>query len=259
MSSSKEPYSKIEKKISYKVLAIIAVLAVGYHIYISSIPEESDNLEFADFSYGIGALACGIAGILIAKRYRGSEVFGKAYFALGLAFLLLFAGDLTWNYIELVLEDDPYPSLADVFYLGLYPLAGIHLILNIKYFKKDLGILPKIGVPALAILMVAIFFGFSFEDVEDLDFVFALDMVYVLGSATIFALSILGAAIFRQSVLGTAWLLLAVGIFIFTVADVWYYYLEIQEAYTGNHPVNTVWILSFMITVYALYKHKKII
>ncbi|MFB5597509.1 MAG: hypothetical protein ACE5RJ_00610 [Nitrosopumilaceae archaeon] len=43
------------------------------------------------------------------------------------------------------------------------------------------------------------------------------------------------------------------------IADVWYYYLEEIEAFTIKDPVNTLWVLSNAIMVYALYKHKKII
>jgi len=65
--------------------------------------------------------------------------------------------------------------------------------------------------------------------------------------------------IFRDSILGKAWLLLAGGIFIFTVADVWYYYLELSDGYETTHFVNTLWVLSFAAITYALYKHKKTI
>lgn len=45
----------------------------------------------------------------------------KAWLLMALAALAYAAGDTTWAYIELVLGQDPFPSLADGFYL-LYPL-----------------------------------------------------------------------------------------------------------------------------------------
>ena len=39
------------------------------------------------------------------------------FFAAGIT--CFFLGDLTWTYLEMVLKIDPFPSLADVFYLGL--------------------------------------------------------------------------------------------------------------------------------------------
>jgi len=67
------------------------------------------------------------------------------------------------------------------------------------------------------------------------------------------------STVFRTSVLGTTWLLLATGIFIFTKADVRYYILELTEGYDLAHPTNTLWFLSFMVGIYALYKHRKVI
>jgi hypothetical protein len=76
-----------------------------------------------------------------------------------------------------------------------------------------------------------------------MDFVFYFDfyfgLLYVMPSSVMLSLSILGALVFRSSILGIPWLLIATGITIFTIADVWYYYLELFELYDGTHPVNS--------------------
>lgn len=221
--------------------------------------EDTDELEFGDITYGLSGLASGIAALYVAKRYKGSEIFGVSYAALGIGFLFLFVGDTTYNYYDYILDEDPYPSIADVFFLMYYPFVTYHLIKNIQYFKKDLSLRSKLGVIALPLTVVAVFAVISFDEVEGHSFEFYFGLVFVLGSSLILSLAILGALIFRQSILGTAWLLLAIGIFIFTFADVWYYYLELSEAYSSVHVTNTLWVLSNMIIVYALYKHKKII
>ena len=175
------------------------------------------------------------------------------------AFFLLAAGDFTYVYYELVLHEDPYPSIADGFFLASYPFLAYHLVGNIRYFKKDLKVGAKAGVPALTIVLVLGFAYMSMDMIADEPFDFYFGLSYVLASAGILSLAILGAAVFRQSILGTAWLLLATGIFIFTIADVWYYYLELVDGYSTHHPTNTLWVLSNMIMIYALYKHKKTI
>jgi hypothetical protein len=49
------------------------------------------------------------------------------------------------------------------------------------------------------------------------------------------------------------------GIAIGIVGDVWYYYLEIFGQYDETHVVNSMWIVSYMVVAYALYKHRKTI
>jgi len=170
---------------------------------------------------------------------------------------LLFAGDTIYIYYEHVLEEDPYLSIADVFFLLYYPFTAYHLIRNIGYFKKDFNLTSKLFVPGLTLAIVLIFALISFDEIEGHTFDFYFGMIFVFGSSLILSLAILGVTVFRRSILGVAWLLLAVGIFLFTFADVWYYYLEIIEEYSDSHFTNTLWITSNMIIVYALYKHKK--
>jgi hypothetical protein len=255
---SQESQGSIQTKIGYRALIIIAVLAIAYQIYISEFVNE-DEISFADFSYGISGLSVGITGLFVAKRYRGSPVFGKSYLALAIGFILLFVGDLVYNYYSIVLEEDPYPSIAEVFWYAFYIFVGYHLVKNIRYFKKDIGIFPKLGVPALAAVMVVAFGLLTIETLEEEPIVWITSEIYVVASGAMMSLAILGLTVFRNSVLGIAWFMLVIGLFIYSIADIWYYYLEEVEEYTIIHPVNTLWVLSNIFMVYSLYKHKKII
>ena len=244
--------------VSVKVIVIITALAIIYQIYASEFADQN-QISFADFSYGLSALAVGIAGLIIAKRYSGSPIFGKTYLILAIGFILLFIGDLVYNYSLMVLNEDPYPSAADIFFIGFYFFTGYHLVKNIQYFKKDLGWGIKIGVTALTILVVIVFGILTIETLDIDPILYYMGILYVSASSAILSLAILGATIFRRSVLGIAWFMLVIGIFFYTFADVWYYYTEAIGEFTIVHPVNTLWVLSSMFMVYALYKHKKII
>jgi len=245
--------------ISFKAIAVIAVIAIGYQIYASSDYVTDEEMSFADFSYGLTSLAVGITSLFIAKRYRGSPVFGKTYLALGIGFVVLFAGDLVYNYYLLVLDEDPYPSIADVFFIAFYAFAGYHIVQNVKYFKKDLGWNVKIGVVIIAGIMIGAFGLFTIETLDDDPTVYYVSMAYVVSSAILLALALVAFTIFRHSILGVAWTMLVIGIFLYSVADVWYYYLEEIGEFSIKDRVNTLWVLSNAIMVYALYKHKKAI
>jgi hypothetical protein len=244
--------------ISIKALLIIAALGIGYQIYIMEFVDE-EEISFADFSYGLSSLAVGITGLFVAKRYKGSPIFGKTYLILAIGFILLFVGDTIYNYYWMVLDEDPYPSIADVFFIGFYFFTGYHLVKNIKYFKKDIGWGSKIGVPILALGMVIVFALFTIETLEEDPLVYYMGILYLIASAAMLSLAILGLTVFRHSVLGIAWVMLVIGLLLYSFADAWYYYLEEMEVFSITHPVNTMWLLSNIFMVYALYKHKKII
>jgi len=259
LSQSGTSTSALTSPVSGKILGLIVTVAVAYLVYLNFVPTDTETFEITDYFYSIGAFACGVASLLVSKRYWGSTVFGKAYLALAIAYFLLFAGDVAYNVIESVLHEDPYPSPADGFFL-LFPVFAIfHLVTNIRYFKRDIDIPTKVFIVAIAVGITLSFVYFFYEDTEEANFDFWYGTLFVAIEAPIFALAVLGAMVFRHSVLGTAWLLLAIGIFIFTLADIWYYYIEWFGMYDGNHPVNVLWGLSFMVIVYALIKHQKAI
>ena len=248
----------VKGSVSIKAIIGIALVAGIYHFAVQEFVNE-DELSFADFSFGTSSLAVGIASLIIAKRYAGSEVFGKTYFALGLGFVVLFVGDIVYNYYLFVLEEDPYPSIADVFFIGFYAFAGYHLIKNIIYFKKDLSAWHKLQVVIVAAAMVLGFGLFTLETLTVEATTYWMSMAYLVSSAIILALAILAFIVFRNSVLAIAWGLLVIGIFLYSVADIWYYYLEEIGEFSIKDPVNTLWVLSNAIMVYALYEHKKIL
>src|SRR6185436_15447854 len=59
----------------------------------------------------------------VASETRVAATLRRAWFILGLSFLMFLLGNLTWAYLEVVLQIEPFPSIADVFYLAFYPLA----------------------------------------------------------------------------------------------------------------------------------------
>ena len=244
--------------IGLKAIIIVVIVAIAHQYYIMEFPDD-EEMTVATFSLSIASFAAAITSFSVSKRYWGSAVFGKTYLALAISFCFIIAGDLTYIYYDWYTDEAPYPSIADGFFLLFYPFAAYHLIRNIRYFKKNLGGGPKIGIPVLSGIFVVAFALMTFDLMNEAPVEFYLGLVFVLCSATILGLAFLGAAVFKDSVLGPAWLVLASGIFVYSVSDLWYYSLELEDGYTGDHFVNTLWVLGLSLVTYALYKHKKTI
>lgn len=248
----------LKSSIGLKAILIVIIVAAVHQYHIMEFPDD-EEMTIATFSLSIASIAAAIMSFSVAKRYWGSEIFGKTYLALAVSFCFVLAGDLTYIYYDWYSDEAPYPSIADVFFLLFYPFAVYHLVKNIRHFKQDLGGGPKIGIPVLSGIFIAAFAFMTIDLMEEEPVEFFLGLIFVLGSATVLGLAFLGAAVFRNSVLGTAWLVLAAGIFVYTIADVWYYATEVFDSYSGDHFVNTLWVLGLSVITYALYKHKKTI
>lgn len=258
-NDSSRTIDKLSHGLNYKVFALIGTLTIVdlvYGLYFF----DGSYFDIKDGFYMAGIATCGVTSILVAKKYHGSEMLGKAYLFLGLGFFSWFIADLGYYHAQFVLEIDPWPSPFDIGFLANYVFAILHLYLNTKFFKPKWtrqmkGIL--IVIPLIALVSYNLIAYQAWGDYDGLLFDLFFTSLFVLGISTTLALAIIGASVFRTSVLKETWLLLATGIFLWAVADSIYVYLETIEAFTHNHPINSLWSAAFMIIIYALYKHHK--
>lgn len=255
---SKPVAARLTTSINYKVLLLILGFVVGLQTYLSFVTEEDADVAITMVSV-INPLAAAAIGFYVAKKYQGSEVFGKSYLILALGFVCISLGELSYLYYDFILQEDPYPSIADIFFFGFYPLAFYHIIKNVRFFKAKINIPTKILITVLPISLIGLYSFLSFQQIGEANFDYYYGMIFVSSSSILLAASILGARVFRQGLLGVAWLVLVIGILLTTTGDIWYYYLETFEQYTIIHPVNLLWYASYWVMIYALYKHQNII
>ena len=264
MKSEKSESKTVEKSgnsINYKIIALIGALTVADFIYAEYF-FDPEIFNIKDGLYMAGIAGCGIGSILVARRYAGSAMLGKAYLFLGLGFFAWFFADVGYYYNQFVLEIDPWPTPFDVGFALNYVFAIMHLYLNTRYFKPQWNAPMKAFIIIVPIIAVASFSLFAYDAwgvYDELMFDLFYSNIFVVGISLTLAFAVVGASVFRHSILKETWLLLAIGILLWAVADSIYYYLETYELFTHNHPINSLWMASFMIIIYALYKHHKVI
>src|SRR3970040_103206 len=120
----------------------------------------------------INPLVVAIIGFFLAHRYKGSLVFGKSYLFLGLGFFSLFAAEVVYSVYDLVLDIEPYPSIADIFFFAYIPLLIAHLVLNIKFFQPSTKSITKIWVSIIPITITALYVIFSLSETGEDNFDF---------------------------------------------------------------------------------------
>jgi hypothetical protein len=251
---------KLTENIGYKIFVIIAALIISFQFYLGTYKSADDpqlNLVVSIVSFGTSLIAA-IVGFFVAKRYWNSEVFGKSYLALALGFLMNALGELVY-YILQQEGQVPSPSVADWLFLSFYPLAFYHLAKNISFFKPVIKKTTKIFIIFMPVIVTGVYAFLEYGQEQAADTTFFLGLAYNIGGTVILSGAILGAMVFRQGILGVAWLILALGIVLTTVADTWYSYLDIYNLYTDWHPVNLLWYAGYLVVAYALYRHKKVI
>jgi len=259
--SGSKTIEKISNRINYKVIAIIVALTAVdliYGLYFF----DGSYFDIKDGSYMAGLAAIGVCAIVVARKYRGSEMLGKAYLFLGLGFFSWFFADVGYYYQQFVLDIDPWPSIFDIGFFASYVFAILHLSLNIRYFKpkwtKEIKIFLVV-IPIIAVTSFSLIAYDAWGDYDELMFDLGYSNLYIVGISITVAFAVVGATVFKHSVLKETWLLLAIGIFLWVATDSVYFYLETIEEFTHNHPINSGWTAAFMVIIYALYKHAKVL
>jgi hypothetical protein len=275
MASQSPP--KLKKELNYYIIAAIFIIMVLYEIGNSIEPDDDTKLDFFEATRLFGFAAVSIFAFGIAKRYRDSQIFGKAYLALGIGYAFYFAGDALWYVYEIGYQvANPYPYYPDIGYFGTFPFLIYHLKTNISYFKRKLDRYQKFILASIPVGMTLIFFIISVVPLEAPGGLATLRIgeyqpfeegyinevlmgtAYVAVATITLALSIVGFQVFRGGILGPAWGLLLVGFVLEAFADIHYYYYEIFGDYERASLVHGMWMASAMILCYALYKHKEL-
>lgn len=261
MSASESSHApkKLGGQIDYKILAIIFGLTIAYHVVnnaIKDITPEFNAIDIVELSLQSVVM---ISAFIVSKLYWPGKIFGRAYFSLGIAFGMWLTAEVMWQIYENVLNIDPYPSFADIFYFGFYPFAIYHMITNIRGFEVKINKKTKAWMIAIPVIIVSAYSYLAISENGGTSFDYFYSLIFVSIASAAIPFAILGAQAFRQSALAIVWSLLAVGLFLHIFADIWYYYLEIFDQYTDTHIVNAFWQAGWMIIIYSLYKHQKVL
>lgn len=245
--------------LSVGVIFIIIALGVVFQIFNYYVIEQvDDELDIIEISVTVVFGIAAVMSFLVSRSYSWkTEVFGKTYFSLGMAYTMFIIAEIIWDYYEVILKTSPYPSPADVFYFAFYPFTIYHLVKNCRFFKPKIGKFEKAWLVAIPLTIVGIYSYSAYDQLGEFNLDFYYGSTFVIGTSITLSLAILGVTIFRQSLLGVIWMLLAFGIFLNSLADVWYYYLEIFDLYSREHVTMTLWFTSTNFIIYALYKHYK--
>jgi len=248
---------KLDSPVSIKIFLGIITASLIFQFALTSVflPDDSD-LIISIVSF-INPLSVSLVGFIVTFRYKKSAVFGKSYLFLSLGFLSVFAGEVAYSIYDLVLNIEPYPSIADVFFFAYSPLLIVYLILNIRFFQPSMNKFSLLWVTAIPVFITVSYAVLSLSEIGEANFDFYYGIIFVAATSITLSLTLLGTTIFKGGLLGKSWLILLFGILSLTFADDWYYYLELFEGYDLSHPVNVLWYAGYWIVFYALLKHKR--
>jgi len=135
-------------------IAVAAILfALVYVLWLNFKWGEEETIYLIDSLFTLPLpLLVTVAAWLAFKRQNLEPRVRRLWLLIALAFLAYFIGEAIWIILEIGLGLEPFPSIADVFYLLFYPLIAIGLFSISGSFLSQRGRL-KFALDILLILL----------------------------------------------------------------------------------------------------------
>jgi two-component system, cell cycle response regulator len=226
-------------------LAVAATLAhATYSVFGVGKPGLSEL--FDDWVYHgaliAASLACVLRGLLVRREHAAWLVI-----AAGLCTWTL--GDVYWNLKLSQLEEIPYPSIADAFYIAGYPAlyVGIAMLARSRArretrFDAGLWLDGLLGGLAVAAIGSAFVYPALQGATEGNVQTVAVNLAYPLGDLLLLSF-VVGAVSLTGWRLDRGWALMGGGLAVTAIADVVYLQQEATVGYTAGMWPDTLWLV----------------
>ncbi|MFQ6073701.1 MAG: hypothetical protein ACE5KC_00640 [Candidatus Bathyarchaeia archaeon] len=171
-----------------------------------------------------------------------------------------FLAELTVAVQALYLNIESFPSLADIFYLGGYVWLFLALsqVFNMFQAVFSARMFKAMAVPTVVTASVVSQVLFIPIIASSADFVtLAVSAAYPSIDLVLFALSFSILLIFLQGGIGKAWFFFTLSMLLATVADLLFSYLMLGGFFYRGHPVELLWLWSYVTFMVGLYIHRK--
>jgi hypothetical protein len=235
-------------------LFIIGLVIIGTTYIDKQIGEITTDLMYVHIT---GALV--ILTLILAVRFRLKGSHGKAWALFLGAMTSWFIAETLWTVYELIYHVNPFPSLADVFYIAGYPFMLLFLINYIKPIKK--AITRKMLVTAISVSIAmaipGIYMAYSFDPKVSW-FENIIATTYPIADSIIFVPAIIGISLFFRGEVNFTWSLICIGIVCSFLGDTGFQFAQFTETYYTGHPVDVVLLWSYILYAFGVYDHIKI-
>jgi len=219
-------------------------------------------LVFTNILFPATAGVAALFSFSTLKKYgwTGKAKFSRVWLGFSLGILLWSLGELTWAVYVLYLDVNPYPSLADGFYLGGYVFLFLALTSFFRMFQSGFSkpmLLKTVSVTGVLALVVALSLFLPIVASSDNSVTLALDIAYPSLDVMLFFFAFAVLLIFIEGEVGKAWFFLTLGVILNVAADLLFSYAELQGFYYEGHPFELLWLWGYVAFLLGFYIHRK--
>src|SRR6266508_1863836 len=238
------------------LLALTAALmlcAVEYTFHLSSgLNDVLNNWVYNNVMLAAG-VACVARGILRERDRVAWILMGAAVCAWGI-------GDTIWTFTVANDPTPPFPSIADIGFLAVYPPAYAAIVLLLRSrtgtLRGSLWLDGVIGGLAVAALGTAVVFQAVMDTIGGSPAAVATNLAYPLADVTLIALVVWSLAVtgWRPD---RTWAFLASGLLVFSISDCLYLYDTATGSYVEGSVTDLGWLAGGLLLAWAAWQPRR--
>jgi hypothetical protein len=200
-----------------------------------------------------------VLSIISAKRNGITGSHGKAWISFAVFSAMWFIAEQVWMILELFYDQKPFPSTADFFYVAGYPAYFIFAILYLKPIKEAVTrkMIIVSSLVVVGVLVPNLYMAFENNSGED-QVAVALGTFYPIADAIVLVPALIGVSLFFGGKVNFLWSLMLIGIIVEVVADTAFQYFSLDNSYHTGHPVDILFLWSYILFSFGVYDHIKI-
>jgi len=242
------------------IVTLILILAAFTALY--QLRPFLDDEQFMWISIPTYAIIPGIltiyAGIITIKLYRKKHFQAKAFlfFTFGSAFW--FIAEQIWQLYDHIWEGEPFPSEADIFYIAAYPCHILFLLISLKPVLKSINRNVWFFAIALSFSFLIPSILAAYDDMEGEEtFATSIALTYPILASVQLIPAIVGVMYLAKKPSNLSWMLILFGFILYNVSDTYFLFAELDGSYYDGHPVDLLYVFSFLLLIFAFHHRLK--
>jgi hypothetical protein len=243
---------------------LVASLFAALFIIIAAVYVLRYSQLLGNVLFLLPPLLAVVCGLYAVRTYHFANVHGKSMALLTTGLLCLFIGELLFFLFQFVFHINPFPSVADIFYLAAYPLLLAGLLREITLHHVSWRDLSKLVLALVLLLMVALVFIVAYFGVflayNPGDAVINNSIAIAYGIADLMlivpSLFILNMALdYRGGKLFNSWILILLALIFMMAGDILFAifrdkYTSLIRPYTF---IDLTWVASYLFFAYSFF------
>jgi hypothetical protein len=236
-------------------------MAVSGIVLVTNLLGHSTANSIGYVMYGVLPAIPLILALFNVQKFRRSGKHGLAWVVFAGALASRFIAEQLWTVYDKVLEIDPWPSEADLFYLLFYGLFAAFSILYLRPFMTSIN--RKKIVVSIAV-SVAIFVPTLFQIVSIYDEQWEVNsndiivgMLYPISDSIVIIPTVIALMLFFEGKVNFLWSILFIGILCLVVSDTLFLMEEIDSTYKIGHPLDIGYFSMYVLFSFGLYYNMK--